>query len=279
MSKRILMLALAVVLIASPSFAWKFASMADSRGDDNGVNTKVFDKIIDRINSEGVDLVIFQGDAVSGSSDDVKLGEQMDNWLACMKRLNAPWYYTPGNHEIHTATAQSRVLRAKVSQPLNGPLGDWEMTYSFDHKNAHFVALNSDHFGGAHEVSADWMASDLAKTSKTHVFVMAHDPAYPAGPHKGSSLDSHPEARDDFWAKMTAGRVSMYFCGHEHLYQRTRQGSIIQVINGSCGAPLYKDETSISKYHYVIVDIEGSKVFCKAKDEDGVVLDSWNNDR
>jgi hypothetical protein len=220
-----------LVSVAVPSFAWKFASIADSRGSDNGVNTEELQKIVNRINAEGVDLVIFQGDAVGGSDSDSTLSSQMDTWLSVMKKLKCPWYYTPGNHEIHTATAQKRVLRAKVNQPLNGPSTDKEMVYSFDHKDAHFVVLNSDHYGRLHHVQLSWMASDLTKNTQPHVFVMAHDPAYPAGPHKGSSLDAYRKERDDFWRKMSAAHVGMYFCGHEHLYQRSRHGSIYQVIN------------------------------------------------
>ncbi len=274
-TRRILFLALALILIAAPSFAWRFASIADSRGSDVGVNTGIFNKIIDKINAENVDLVLFQGDAVSGAKNDAELKTQMEKWLSCMARLKAKWYYTPGNHEVQTSTAQE-VLRGMIEMPMNGPADDKELTYSFDYKNAHFVALDSHRYGKANTVETDWLTADLAKNRKAHVFVMAHEPAFPAGPHKGSSLDSSPEERDAFWREMTNARVEMFFCGHEHLYQRTKQGNIIQVINGSCGAPLYKSENSISKYQYVIVDISGNKVFCKAKDENGVVIDSWS---
>ena len=278
MLRRLSIVLLVLLLIASvaPSYAWKFASIADSRGSDNGVNTGELTKIVNRINAEGVDLVIFQGDAVGGSSSDSTVSSQMNTWLSVMNKLNCPWYYCPGNHEIQTSTAQNVVLRGKVNQPMNGPDGELEMVYSFDHENAHFVALNSDHYGQQHKVQTTWMAADLSKTVQPHVFVMAHDPAYPAGPHKGSSLDAYTSERDSFWTAMENGRVVMYFCGHEHLYQRTKHGAIYQVINGSCGAPLYNQSGAISKYQYVIVDINGYEVKCQAKDDAGGVIDSWS---
>lgn len=276
--RMLFLLSFAALLTATavPSFAWKFVSMADSRGSDNGVNTATLDKIISKVNAEGADLVIFQGDAVSGSKDDATVSSQMDTWLKCMSKLKCPWYYTPGNHEVQSPTVQENVLRTKVKQPLNGPSSDLEMVYSFNHKNAHFVVLNSDHYGKLHHVQLDWMAADLAKTTNPHVFVMAHDPAYPAGPHAGSSLDAHASERDNFWNKMTTGHVNMYFCGHEHLYQRSKHGSITQVINGSCGAPLYTSKGSISKYQYVVVDINGNSAKCQAKDDNGEMIDSWD---
>lgn len=267
-----------LLVVVAPSFAWKFASIADSRGSSNGVNSTELTKIVNRINTEGVDLVLFQGDAVTGSStSDSTVSSQMDSWLAIMKQLNAPWYYCPGNHEIQTSTVQENVLRAKVVQPTNGPASDQEMVYSFNHQNAHFVVLNSYHYGQNHHLPLDWLAADLAKNTLPHVFVMVHDPAYPVGSHKGSSLDVYPTERDDYWNKMTAGHVSMVFNGHEHLYSRTKHGSIYQVINGSCGAPLTTGYTgTIAKYQYVIVDINDNKVVCTAKDDAGNVIDSWS---
>jgi uncharacterized repeat protein (TIGR01451 family) len=269
-------LAVLFILAAAPSFAWKFASIADSRGNDNGINATILTKIVNRINTEGVDLVLFQGDAIDQSITDSMTSSYMDTFVSVMNKLTSPWYFTPGNHEIESSTAE-KVVTSKFAMPTNGPAGYTETVYSFDHQNAHFVSLNSNHWNEAHHVQRAWLASDLAKTTQPHVFVMAHEPAYPTGPHIGSSLDAYASERDDFWNKMTAGRVSMFFCGHEHLYSRKKQGSIYQIINGSCGAPLKTGVSgTIAKYQYVIVDIQGYTVNCQVKDENGVLIDSWS---
>lgn len=265
-----------ILVSVAPSFAWKFASIADSRGTDNGVNSAELTKIINRVNSEGADLVLFEGDAVTGSTSDSTLSSQMSYWVSIMNKLNAPWYYCPGNHEITTSTNQS-VLSSKVSQPTNGPSSDTEMVFSFNHQNAHFVFLNSNHYGQTHHVQRTWLSSDLAANTQPHVFVMYHEPAYPSGPHIGSSLDYYPSERDDLWNRMIAGHVSMVFDGHEHLYARSKHGSIIQVTNGSCGAPLQTGYSgTIGKYDYVIADVNNYTVTCTAKDDAGNVIDSWS---
>ena len=280
MRRRVRITLLVITLVAAlavPSFAWKFASMADSRGSNNGINQAVLSNIITRINAENVDLLIFQGDAVTGSSSDTTLASQMDNWLLEMNKLNCPWYYTPGNHEIGTSTAEVNVLRPRVDQPLNGPLGYEEFVFSFDYQNAHFAFLNSDHYGEQHKVQLDWLTTDLEATSQTHIFVMAHDPAYPLGPHIGSSLDLYPTERDEFWNIMTEAGVRMYFCGHEHFYARNLHGNIYQVINGTCGAPLSTGYSgTIAQYHYVIVEVNGNHVDCVAKNDSGAVIDTWD---
>ncbi len=271
----ILCIVILLVISISPAFAWKFVSIADSRGSTNGVNTAKFTTIVNLINLENVDLVIFQGDAVNGSSSDTTLGSQMDTWLGVINTLNCPWYYTVGNHEIATATS-ANVIRSKVSMPLNGPAGYEETVFSFDHENAHFVALDSNHHGQYHHVQRSWLTTDLASATKPHKFVMAHEPAYPIGSHIGSSLDVYPTERDDLWNIMTNAGARIFFCGHEHFYARALHGSIYQVINGTCGAPLYTAAGAISKYHYVVVDINGLNVSCTAKDDTGAVIDSWS---
>ena len=276
--RRILILAAAVLLFAGPAFAWKFASLADSRGSTNGVNVTTLSTIVTKINAENVDLVVFQGDAVSGSSSDSTLNTMMNAWLVEMNKLNCPWYYTSGNHEIQTSTAEANVLRAKVIQPENGPDGYKEFVFSFDYQNAHFVFLNSDHYGEQHKVQRSWLTTDLAGTTQPHIFAMAHDPAYPKGPHVGSSLDLYAGERDDFWNIITDAGVRMYFCGHEHLYARSTHGSVIQVINGTCGAPIPTEIPAGTQgvYNYVIVTVDGNRVHCDARDDAGTLIDSWD---
>jgi len=268
-------LSLTVLIGSAVSASWKFVSMADSRGDTNGVNVAILSKIVTKINAESVDLVIFQGDAVNGTSDNTALASQLSTWVTEMNKLKCPYYATVGNHEISTATSED-VFRSKVNNPTNGPAGYAETVFSFDHNNAHFAFLNSDHYGEFHHVQRSWLATDLAANTQPHVFVSSHDPGYPSGPHSGDSLNLYASERDELWNIMGKAGVGMFFCGHEHLYQRTRQGNIIQVINGSCGAPLHTGyANTTAKYHYVVVTVDGNNVLSIAKDENGVEFDRW----
>ncbi len=280
-NRRLLILSIIPLLLimaeAAGPAAWKFASMADSRGDDNGVNTAALTAVINRVNSENVDFLLFQGDAVTGTTTDITTASQMDNWLGIMSALNCPWRYTPGNHEIQTSTAQVNVLRPRVNMPLNGPVGDEEMAYSFNYQNAHFVALNSDHWGLQHQVQNSWLTADLANCDAMHIFVMSHDPAYPAGPHIGSALDMYPDKRDDFWNILAVSGVKTYFCGHEHLYQRSQHNGIYQIINGTCGAPISTGiADTTAEYQYVVYTVDGANVSAVCRSDSGALLDSWS---
>ena len=264
---------------ATATTGWRFASVADSRGGDNGVNTATLTQIVNRINVEGVDLLIFGGDSVNGSSNDATLGSQLDTWKSVMANLTCPYYISMGNHEIGGSGSEG-VVRSKFEMPTNGPTGYEELVYSFDYQNAHFVCLDSDKYNDFHRVQRSWLNSDLGATTKPYTFVYAHDPAYPKGPHIGSSLDAYPTERDDFWQILTNHGVRMYFCGHEHLYARSLEGAVYQVINGTCGAPIaYGYSGTIAKYDYVIVEINGNTVNCTTRDENGSLLDSWSYER
>lgn len=259
-----------LALMCTAAFGWKFASMADSQGFNNGVNTVVLTKLVNQINTEHVDFVIFQGDAITGSADDAACGSQMNTWLSIMGNLNCPWYFVPGNHDIQSPTAQENVLRSRVNQPLNGPSSDLEMVYWFDYQNARFIGLNSDHYGQQHLIQKDWLRSVLQNTTQPLIFVMAHEAAY------GGGLDAYPSERDEFWSILTQYGVNTYFCGHRHYFHRALYGSVYQVVNGGAGGELVTGVPgTIAQYHYVVVEVIGLNLYGWCKSDTGAILDSW----
>lgn len=253
---------------------WRFVSMADSRGSDNGVNTTVLSQIVSLINTEDCDLVIFAGDAVTGSSNNATLDSQLNTWKSIMDELTCPYYPVVGNHEIQSPTSHL-IFISKFVLPTNGPPGLEELVFSFDHENAHFVGLDSNVWGDFHRVQTDWLDADLAATEKPHVFTYGHEPAYPVGPHVGSSLDVYPAERDYFWSVLSSWDTGPYFCGHEHLYNRQLRGQVYQVINGTCGAPIHTGYGG-DFYHYVVVEVDGFTVELTCKDWLGAVRDNFS---
>lgn len=274
--KPLSLLLLIAGLLAAPvlAFGWRFASIADSRGSDNGVNTAVLSKIVNCINNEKVDLVLVSGDLVDARNSE-QLASQLDTWKSVMSQLKCPYYVSVGNHDIPDSNSED-VIRAKFDMPANGPEGCEELVYSFDYKNAHFVCLDSYRRGNHHRLQLWWLRADLARNRKPHTFVFSHDPAFPKGSHKGSSLDVFPSERDVFWRILATHGCQMYFCGHEHLFARDEKDGVVQVVNGTCGAPIHKGiPNTVGKYHYVVVDVDGPSVRCAAKDENGVAFDRW----
>jgi len=260
---------------------FSFVSMADSRGADNGVNSAVLGTLADLVAAENAEFVVFQGDLINGSSDTTVMTSQLNHWRDVMAPLyssdmyGAKVYAGVGNHEIWT-TSQEAVWQSIFTElPDNGPAGETYMTYSFDYGNSHFIMMDTNRAGEAHTINYDWLAADLAATTAEHIFVMGHEPAFPVGPHLGSSLDVYPEQRDAFWQLMSDNNVDIYFTGHEHLYNHIEVGGIHQVLNGTSGAPIYGGYGG-DFYHYALVTVDGGTVSVDVIDDSGTVRDSFN---
>jgi hypothetical protein len=166
------------------------------------------------------------------------------------------WYPVVGNHELPVLGEQPYIganmdwLRAYDYGTVNpGPSGCPETTYSFDHKNAHFVMLNEYcDTAGDTETDGDipdhlynWLVNDLDSTDKPHVFVFGHEPAYPQPDadngrlrHVGDSLDQpdHEANRDRFWSLLESKGVTAYICGHTHNYSGVKIDNVWQLDAG-----------------------------------------------
>lgn len=190
------------------------------------------------------------------------------------------WYPVVGNHEEETASDMDYLRAydydANGDAPPNivntGPPGAEETCFSFDFENAHFVAINQ-YYDGTSDVALDgyisealytWLAADLAATSKEHIFVIGHEPAFPRGDeynnrkrHVGDSLDKYPGNRDLFWDLLDSADVTAYICGHSHNYSTYLVEGVWQIDAGHCrgtgdeGAPstamlIHVDEDKVS---------------------------------
>jgi len=283
-SKRFIVTASALVVVllvlsAGASAApFSFVSMADSRGSDNGVNDAVLSAIVSEVVSETAAFVFFPGDLVTGSSDGATLNSQLNHWRDVMAPVyssgmfGAKVYAGPGNHEIWNTGSEAVWQSIFSDLPANGPTGETYMTYSMDYENAHFVMLNTNRAGNHHTINYTWLANDLASTTAQHVFVFGHEPAFPVGPHVGSSLDYYSTQRDEFWQLLVDYNVDIYFAGHEHLYDHVEVDGVHQIINGTCGAPIYSGYGG-DFYHYALIEVDGPDVSVSIIDDGGTLRD------
>jgi predicted phosphodiesterase len=254
--------------------------MADSRGGNNGVNDAVLSSIVDLVVQEDAQFVLFAGDLVNGSSNAGTLASQLDHWRDIMAPVyssdmyGAKVFAGPGNHEIRNSASEGVWQSVFSDLPSNGPSGETYMTYSFDYLNAHFVVLNTNRAGSPHTVNYGWLANDLAATTADHIFVFGHEPAFPVGPHLGSSLDVYPDQRDAFWQLLVDYDVDIYFSGHEHLYNHIEVEGVHQVITGTCGAPIYSGYDG-DFYHYALITVDELGVSVNVFDDNSEMRDSF----
>ena len=194
------------------------------------------------------------------------------------------WYPVVGNHEASTSS-DMQYLRdynydsngSGVEPDIvkTGPSGCPETTYSFDYGNAHFAVINEycDENGDT-ELDGDvsdhvynWLKEDLEATTKTHIFVIGHEPAYPKpdadtgdSRHVGDSLDKYTAHRDRFWNLLKSEGVVAYIVGHTHKYSAVKIDGVWQVDAGHARGKGDTDAPST----FLIFTINGNEVTLKA---------------
>ena len=289
---------------------WKFAVLCDTRGDNNplnlektGVNEAIVNAIARDIVKEGAELVLVPGDMVNGYKYiEASYFDQFVTWRKAMAPVYAAGikvYPLRGNHEtgpfLHNelelwspaeknAPAINSIPELKMAYleifndpwiPTNGPEGEKGLTYSFSHHNAFFVGV--DEYANPLQVNQAWLDTELQANKQPHIFVYGHNPAFSV--KHPDSLAFYPQGRDTFWNSLGKAGVKIYFCGHDHFYNRAHVNdqagnSIYQVLSGAGGAPfakwkeqkyaegdkVVKDYHDEGHYGYVLVTIMDTEV-------------------
>lgn len=228
----------------TPSFqAVKFGVLGDIR-TAGPKPPQVAYGIIDRMKLEQPEAVLLVGDIINAESTAAGVRQQWSNINLAIGGL-APGVILPtvGNHETNgLKTVLPYFNEAFPKLPSNGPEGYKGITYSYDVGSVHFVSITSEHPTRFHflgEEQLNWLDRDLTANKKPYIFVFSHDPAYPVGPHVGSSLDAYPKDRDLLWRIMIKHKVTAYVCGHEHLYNRSQRSGLTQLVIGTSGSAIY----------------------------------------
>ncbi|ATW24907.1 fibronectin type III domain-containing protein [Candidatus Formimonas warabiya] len=234
----------------------------------------------------GLNFVLLGGDMVQN-------GMKADNWQMFLAQATnvfsqLPMLAVPGNHESNSAsTGKPEMFLDFLAMPLNGPSGFKEEFYSYDYGNCHIVGLSSSIFmneqllkGGMTEEDfdriADWLEEDLANSDAKWKIVVMHHPAY--------AVVSDPTAAEvlENWAPIfVEAQVDLVFCGHQHIYMRTKPIQGVTYVMGNSGSKHYApadvpysqvmiEDTST----YQIVTAEEDSLTMNTYDAAGDILDT-----
>ncbi len=207
----------------------------------------------------------------------VPIYEAMGNHEALVDAWTAGWAIGKSGEDSAEA-----VFGELFVNPRNGPEAEpgappyRENVYSFDYGMVHVAIVNSNYWWRSHpdrkdhpavqhgqregwvnDAILEWLDQDLKSAHERgarHLFVGTHEPGFPNGGHVGDAMfwdGEIPEVlrqRDKFFRVLARHGVSIFFCGDEHNYSRTRVDErlvpglarpVWQVTSGGAGAPYY----------------------------------------
>lgn len=263
---------------------WRFVVLGDTR-TEGLMPPEAMDRVVAQAASAAPDMVLANGDLIKAMDDPDSVRQQWRNWHAAVAPLApatshaGPWLLpTPGNHDVEGHDwATGLMAEAFPELPANGPPGFERLTYAVDYRGVRFISLHSEIFGDAHhfgDAQLAWLEEQLRANPNRYTFVFSHDPAYPAGPHIGSSLDVYPAERDRFWQLLRDYHVTAYIAGHEHLYNRREIDGGVQLIIGTSGSWPYGGFGG-DFFHYAVAEVTDGGVTFVIYDIDGVERDRF----
>lgn len=249
----------------------RFAVLGDSRDGE-----ATFAALMAQMQVQGVDFVVFTGDAVvSGTS-----WSQWTDWLdaGAAQFPSLPMVFVPGNHEFndqywfglfpsHTGVAHQNI----------------------DYGPVHVSVVNDTaSAGNTMEAEALWLAADLAGATAPWVVAAWHKPAVSSCKPHGED----PETVEWFLPVVEAAtNVRLVVNGHNHNYERSlplRAGveeslnGVVHLVSGGAGAPLYTSSYGFSytvveekTLHWVLFEADAHSLHGTAYDVTGNVLDDF----
>ena len=238
-----------------------FAVFGDNR-PNRPVTTQpdVFKKILTEINAVHPAFAVNTGDCIYGSAKFSRVEAQYKGYQDTVESLlKAKTYLAIGNHEMCWGKASQELLAREMGK----------LYYSFDHGNSHFIVLDSEIVGENSKITGDqlaWLKKDLVDSrAARHRFVFLHEPLFPVGGHRGSSMDRFPSDRDALHSLFVRNRITAIFMGHEHLFHEEMRNGVRYIITGGAGASVYPSpEGHDDFHHYVLVTVDGDNVSMKA---------------
>lgn len=231
------LLAFAALLgLASAASAWSFGVVGDTRDDKN----RVFPRILAAVAESDMEFLIHTGDLERRGGT--------KSWEAFRRRTAGfpkPLHVVIGNHEIRGAGAQEFARFFDLPGP----------SYSFTHKNAHFIVL--DNSGGQFpRGTLDWLDRELSRHPRNRngirYFVVAmHAPPRTDSIAPHGMKKTYGQQSEKLLGILSRHKVDLVLCSHEHLHLVDDWNGIKVIVSGGGGAPMFP----FQRYGFYRVDL------------------------
>jgi hypothetical protein len=241
------------------------------------------------------DLVLQSGDAIDIPY--FTFGLEDTRFLSVFRQQmqSIPFFLTMGNHEVDNGALGTTYL-ATFYLPTNSVTGTSHY-YSFDHGDAHFVAVYMPFFISIpqmepyrlYEGSAqyNWLTNDLASSSKPWKILYLHHPLATSGSHRtdvnnGSQLTDCEVLSNMLLPVAKRYGVELILSGHDHHYERFIPIDGVQLIDNGAGGSFMDNirdglDPASSQFYgvpgFLKVAIQGDELFLQAFSTNGNVFD------
>jgi len=186
---------------------FQFAIVTDRTG---GNRPGIFSVGIDKLNLLKPEFVMSVGDLIEGYTEDIdQLNREWDEFEGFISKLEAPFFYTPGNHDI-TNEVMEDIWEERFGRTY----------YHFVYKDVLFLALNSEEAiqgsggGGIEDEQYEYIKKVLDDHPNVRwTMVFAHQPMWEY---------DNPRRWWDVEA-LLEGRNHTVFVGHYHSYVKEKR--------------------------------------------------------
>lgn len=174
-------------------------------GDSQFQNPEVFEEFVQKTTLINPDFVVHVGDMIHGYTYNINSArKQWERFKKQIAPLKAPFYPTPGNHDVTTKEIVEAYAEA------------WNNTdkfyYSFTKNNCTFIILNAFENQDFYKISDEqfeWMKNVLEANKDNNIFISLHPPL-------------HLEKDNKEWERihniLKHYRTRAVFTGHYHIY-------------------------------------------------------------
>ena len=245
-----------------PISAWVIGDFGKGSSKQNAVR----DAFLNHVGDDMPDLWLWLGDNVYDDGTDQeytdKIFGETFGYSAVYPQI--PFMATPGNHDYGTVLDLLTGANPPdhdgpyfdlIDVPTNGEIGGvpsgYELYYSFDYGNVHFVSLNSEigsvaplnpewDWTGTNPFASfssspftDWLHADLQANNQPWVVAFVHQPPHTDGSHEsGVFYEVYMQAiRENICPILETYGVDLLIAGHSHVYERS------YLINGFYALP------------------------------------------
>ena len=237
--RALLLIIIFILFLTSSAFAFSFVVFGDNRSGD-----EIFKKLIARVNQEkDIVFAINTGDLTERGKD-----FEYQKYKKMISKCKVKVYNAIGNHDI--SGSGKALFRAYFGRPY----------YSFNFENAHFIILDNVSQDGLGKWQSSWLIGDLINHKKMLNFVFMHKPLFDPSFSFPHYVMTPRETRDNLIQLFKENNVEYVFAGHIHGYLREEKESIVYIITGGAGAPLYLEKDRGGFYHYVKITVEDNQI-------------------